>query len=280
MNTCDLSKYPARSRWGLKPQWNRRLLIMAMAGCAATIIGCSHQPPALRESPAPRVVNIDSRTDGVLRTMSQTLSNARSLSFRSDAVMDERVESGQLAQFSRHGRCLIQRPDQLFMESRQGDKTWMLWHRGSTVTVLNKTANTYATSEVPANNDAMLDHLAKQYGVVIPVAELVFPDPYKVLTAEVQSGRFVGTSTVRGVSCDHLLFSQEGVDWQIWIDRNKALPRKIVIDHRNMPGEPQFSAELSDWNLGGPIGADAFTPQLPQGAKKVGMAELFHVEGE
>jgi len=195
--------------------------------------------------------------------------------------MDEVLATGQLAEFSRETRVLLRRPDRLFAEIHSGQDAWLVWYSGSDVTILDKGANTWASVEVPGCIDDMLDDLARKHGLTMPLADLLFADPYKVLTADVLSGEFVGMHQVDEVECAHLLFVQNNVDWQIWIERGEApVPRKVVIDYKNQPGRPQFAAMLSDWNLSAATVDDQFKPVLPKDAGRVELARMLRAERE
>jgi hypothetical protein len=130
----------------------------------------------------------------------------------------------------------------------------------------------------PPTVEAMLDMLALKYGIVLPLADLAFPDPYKVLIENVRRGEYIGMGYVFDTKCHHLAFRQSAVDWQIWIeDGQRALPRKVVITFKDQPAHPQYTAFLSDWKLSAQAddaaaaagAADAFTLKPPAGAKKV-----------
>jgi hypothetical protein len=238
------------------------LLVAGLSG------GCAEQ--------AARPARVDPRADEALRKMSAALGSATAFSFRSVSTMDEPVATGQMAQFSRETRVLVRRPDRVFAEARQDQDELSFWYEGRAVTVVDKASNTYAAVQVPARIDDMLDELANKHGLTLPLADLLFADPYKVLTADVLTGKCVGLHEVGGVKCTHLLFTQENVDWQIWIDAGKEpLPRKIVIDYKTVPGRPEFSAVLSDWDLSPSAEDGRFKPAVPNGAKKVELARLF-----
>ena len=65
----------------------------------------------------------------------------------------------------------------------------------------------------------------------------------------VQSGYLVGARPVNGTACHHLAFSQEAIDWQIWIeDGPMPLPRRLVLTYKDEPGAPQYRAEFT-WEL-------------------------------
>jgi hypothetical protein len=187
-----------------------------------------------------------------------------------------------MSSFSRVSKVVMSRPDKLFVESDRGNKTWLFWHRGTQLTVLDKATNRYATLAVPAPVDKMLDFVADKYGLVLPLTDFLFPDPYKVLTADAQKCTFVGMRRLGSTRCEHLLFTQEDMDWQLWIEGgNPPVLRKIVMDYKTRPGRPQFMAVVSEWNLAAPAEDRLFDPQLPKDAKKVDMSVLVgDVQGE
>jgi hypothetical protein len=239
--------------------------IMLAAGAAG---GCAEK--------ARSCLDIDPRADEALRKMSDTLGGARSFSFRSVATMDAPIETGQLAQFSRDVHIIVRRPDAIFAQSHQGKDVMSLWYQGTNLTVLDKTPNTYATLQVPGQIDAMLDDVAAKQGLTLPLSDFLFSDPYKMLTANAQTGRYVGEHDLDGVKCHHLLFTQEAIDWQIWIDAAKQpVPRKLVIDYKSLTERPQFVAILSDWNLSAPVADGQFKAVVPTNAKKVELAQLL-----
>jgi len=83
-------------------------------------------------------------------------------------------------------------------------------------------------------------------------------------------------NNVNGVPCDHLAFSSAADDFQVWIDHaGKPLPRKVVINHRSIPGSPEYIAFISNWKFPKDIPANRFQPQVPKDAKQI---ELVKVE--
>jgi hypothetical protein len=218
----------------------------------------------------------DPRADAALRKMSAAVGGARSFSFHSVTTMDEPIATGQLAQFSRENHIVVRRPDRIAAEGRQDEDALFLWYEGRNLTVLDKTAKLYATLDVPNRIDAMLKEVAVQHRLTLPMADLLFSDPYRVLTANAYTGRYVGLEKIAGVECHHVLFTQENLDWQMWIDAVGApVPRKFVIDYKSMPERPQFSAVLSDWRLSAATPAEQFKPIIPPDAKKVDISHVL-----
>ena len=103
--------------------------------------------------------------------------------------------------------------------------------------------------------------------------DLAFADPYACLTENVGRGEYVGIGYVFDKKAHHLAFRQPAVDWQIWIeDGGQSLPLKVVITFKDLPGDPQYTAFLSDWNLSAQENESAYKLDLPSNAKQVDFA--------
>jgi len=84
---------------------------------------------------------------------------------------------------------------------------------------------------------------------------------------------------VGDTQCHHLLFEQENIDWQIWIDSGQPpLPRKLVITYKQEPGQPQYVATMDNWDLSPAVSKETFEFTPPADAKAVSMADLVSQE--
>ncbi len=253
-------------------------VVLAALAASALLVGCSASggPTQAGSSGSAVAARIDPQADAALKRMSQALASAQIISFKAHSTMDEPLESGQMGSFTRTSSVVMQRPDKLRAQAHRGDRAWTLWYRGTKLTVLDESKKRYATLEVPGQIDKMFDFMADKYGMVVPLADFMFPNPYAELTEDVLKGEFVGQHRCHGAACDHLLFTQENMDWQIWIDRGTPpVPRKVVMDYKTRPGRPQFVAMLSDWALSSSVDDKLFDAVLPKDAKKVEMSELL-----
>jgi hypothetical protein len=152
---------------------------------------------------------------------------------------------------------------------------------GKTVTLHNRADNVYGSTPAPAATDDMFDMLAEKFGMTLPMSDLLFSNPYKALIGRVRSGRYLGTGYVFETKCHHLAFRQEVVDWELWIeDGPRPLPRKLVITYKEAPGDPQYTAYLSNWNLSADVPDSRFSFAAPPGAKKVGFTEPVDTDPE
>ncbi len=215
---------------------------------------------------------IDPKADEALKRMSETLASAKTFSFQAHSIADQILPDGQKIQLARNQKVTVSRPDKI-RASVVGDLDDLEFvYDGKQVTLLNPREKLYASTDAPDSIDKTLDMLATRYGMAIPLADLVFADPYKSLIEHARSAQDLGLGYVFDTRCLHLAFRQEAVDWQIWIDPGTHLPRKIVITYKEQPGFPQFTAFLSNWNLQAQIPESEFTFTPPAGARKTGFS--------
>ena len=84
---------------------------------------------------------------------------------------------------------------------------------------------------------------------------------------------YASVPAIDGVLCDHYAFRQEGVDWQLWIERgNTPMPRKLVITTTDEETQPQYVAQLT-WNLTPQLDDTIFTFNPPEDAHQIVLRE-------
>jgi hypothetical protein len=229
---------------------------------------------ALRGAPADTAkgkATIDKKADDILKKACAHLAKLKSFRFQVDETVDEVTDDGQKLQFSNHRTAAVRRPARVRVQSTGdtvGDRQF--YYNGKTITLYDKAKNTYTTLKAPRSLDAMIEELHTKHGQSQPLADLLFADPYKVLTEKVTSGGYVGLHKVDGVKCHHLAFRQSALDWQIWIDSgDKPLVRKLVITFKRDAASPQYCARLHHWEEDPDLPDSLFQFKAPKGAKKV-----------
>jgi hypothetical protein len=267
-------------------KWKAVLFSLLGASISTVYIGLAADaadpsPPVAQPAVAPATQpsaarDISPEADRVLRRMSQFLAAQKSFRVHSVATTEQRAADGDLVQVSRNCTIAVQRPGMLAAEARIGPQVRMIWHQGKQLTVLDVPTKKYATIETPERINDMLDLLADKYGVIVPLDDFLYPDPYATLTEHAETGTYVDQQKVGQNDCDHLLFTQANLDWQIWIDAgNQPVPRKIVITYKDAVDKPQFEAVLDQWEIGLPEGSVSFAPKLPTGAEQVAPEALM-----
>jgi hypothetical protein len=220
----------------------------------------------------------EARADRILREMSDYLEATDQFTFRADVTYDTVSVGGQKIQYGGTGEISVHRPDRFRVEHRGDEAEIGVVFDGQTFTLYDASADLYAQKEMKANIDTALDRMFEKFGFSVPTADLIYADPYAALASSVDSGFHVGLHPVRGARCHHLVFSQESIDWQIWIeDGPRPLPRKLLITYKDEPGSPQYAVELSQWDLSPRISDTHFEFDPPASA---GRMEFLPTEEE
>jgi len=224
--------------------------------------------------PLPR--RVDPRADEVLKKMSELLARTPRLALEAEETFDEVYEEAPRVQLTNLRRIALERPGRFAADATGDTLNRAAWYDGRTLSVLNKEQNLYLSVEMPDSVDAVLDKIAEDYGIVVPLSDLLYSDPYATLMEGVLYGDYLGLHQAAGVLCHHLAFSQESIDWQIWIEAgDKPLPRKLVITYLTEPGEPQYEATIRRITLDPKLPEGLFLFEAPEGAKRIELAELL-----
>ena len=167
-------------------------------------------------------------------------------------------------------QVLVRRPDRLMIDTNGDDGQAKIGYDGKTLTVYSATANKYAQMPIIGSIETMLRAASESMGVDFPLADLLADQPGQAFLSGVMSGKQVGEVVIDGQKCNHFFFLQpSGIELELWSDADEhALPRRIAVTYRSIPGEPQFLAQTSDWKLGINPPDDEFVMTIPPGATK------------
>lgn len=232
-------------------------------------------PPPPRAAPqgknaAPQGKNIDPRADRELRRMSDYLGGLDTFSVTGTAVDEVVSTSGEKLQQVSSSQVAVKRPDRLRSDRIGPVADMILRYDGHTISLYGKRTGLYATSPAPPTLDATIDWARDRYGLEAPGADLLFSRPYDVLMDRVTEGRYIGVEPIDGVPCHHLAFREPDVDWQIWIqDGPEPLPRRYVITSKTVPGKPEFTVQLTNWEPHAPLPDQVFRFTPPPGATRI-----------
>jgi hypothetical protein len=146
---------------------------------------------------------------------------------------------------------------------------------GKTLTLFSVGTKRYATLAVSGPIGQMLAEASTKMGMDFPLADLLAENPAAAFLTGVTAGYAVNTVSIDGVQCLHTFFEQPpGLELELWTEKNeRALPRRLIVTYRSLPGEPRFIAALSDWKIGiNPPDSD-FEFRVPEGATKVELGQ-------
>jgi hypothetical protein len=240
-------------------RWRPSLWVVAAALVLAAPTGDA-AAPAAEPSPPP-----SSRE--VLRSMSETLQAAQRMSFHVELNFDEVLDDGQKVQYAGAADVKLRKPNGLSVDYRDDLSAKQLWYDGKSLTLYDPGAGVYATAAAPPDVEQAVDQFERDYGVFLPLSEIVIGDPYQKALDRAVSGKYLGIHDVDGTPCHHVAFVGENLDFQLWVDQGKkAVPRKVVVTYKLEPGSPQYMANLMDWNLDAKLSDSDFEKRVPADA--------------
>lgn len=252
-------------------------VIISLAIVAAGLCGgCDESAKVSSGDQSIMSAGIEPKVKDILKSMSDTLNAADAFEFTALQVYDIPLTSGQIIQGHCRSQIRVRRPDKVSCISCDDRGYLNVWHNRSRFFVVKPKEGIYAESTCPTTNEQFIGYLANRYSLVMPVADLIFKDCYKILLTNVERGEYLGKVRLGKTLCHHLAFRQANIDWQIWIDaEEKPLPHKLVITYKNEPGTPRHVAMLKKWNLSPKFAENTFTPKIPDGARATEMEEMF-----
>jgi hypothetical protein len=205
-----------------------------------------------------------------VQEMGRTLSQ-KNFSFRAQTIRVYQDTDGQPLHIFHVMKVVARRPDRLAVHVTGDDGSTELLYDGKTATIFGVDRKKYASISAPKTIAAMLDEVSDRLGVDFPLADLLTPAPAKAFLSGVTTGKEVNTVTIDGVPYRHLFFTQPpGMELELWVTKdNRALPRRLIVTYRLLPGQPNFIAEFSDWNFTGHPAESEFVFQPPAGATRV-----------
>lgn len=213
---------------------------------------------------------IDPNATRILQSMSAYLAATPAFSVNTDIGWDVVTPNGQKLQLSSVATVAVQRPGSFFIQRRGPVAQAEFIFDGKTLTVHGKRSNVYTQMAAPGTIDNAIRVFESQTGFPAPGADLLFANPYAILSEGVESSTYLGTAYVNGVECHHLAFREADVDWQLWVQTgDRPLPLKYTITSKWQTAAPQYEIRLRDWNTKPQFNADRFTFTAPVGARQL-----------
>lgn len=181
---------------------------------------------------------------------------------------DEKIEFGEQRE------VLLQRPDKLrIVETASDGEGERVLFDGKTITVFNGDAKVFAQTAQPGTIDDSVVYFVRDLHMRLPVAPMLLTGFADDLQRRITSIDYVGRTSFLGKPAYQIAVRSAQVDFQMWIsDAPQPLPLRVVITYRSEPGQPQFRADFSKWNLTPSIGGGDFTFTPPSDARKIAYA--------
>ncbi len=225
---------------------------------------------SLAPGPVMSAEGINPDADKILKSMATYLGGTKTFSMNADIDYEVVTHDGQKLQLSSFATVVIERPGKFHIQRKGMIANAEFIFDGKTLTLHGKNLNVYAQMEVPGTIDDAIRVYELETGIPAPGADLLFADPYAILSSGVENSAYLGIAYVNGVECHHLTFREAEVDWQLWVQAGDApLPMKYVITTKWHTAAPQYEVRLRNWNTKPRIKAGQFTFSVPKGAKRL-----------
>jgi hypothetical protein len=231
-------------------------------------------PPQAEKSAAPasEAAAATSEPDPfqVVQKMCDFLKSQQQFSYKAEVADDQVYQGGKKLQYGIDIETFVRRPDRLRVNAAGDLVDKQFYFDGKTITLYDKNDKVYGTLDVPPNIESALDKASKEFGVRVALTDLASPKLCDLIRKKATHSLYVGLHKVRGVPCHHLAFDSADVQVQFWIDAGEQpVPRKVVMNYKTLPGEPEWMAYLSDWNFSPQLSDSLFSFTPPQGTEKI-----------
>jgi len=243
----------------------KRLIAARGVALGAMALSLIVSTDALAQAPA-----VDPAAVQKMKRMSDFLEAQQQFSVETQSIVEEIGFSGHRVDYDLTANVVVKRPNKLSAVRTGELMNEHLFYDGKTLTLYRPADKTYASATAPDTIERMIDFARETVGILLPAADLVYRGAYPLMMQDVSLAAVVGKATIGGVSCDHLLFSRPGVDFQIWIAAGeKPWPCKYVVTETDTPTKLSITTFLSGWNFS-PVVQDAkFTFVPPKDARAI-----------
>lgn len=231
---------------------------LGFAICLSALTGASAQS----NGDGADVAVVEPEALDALNRMGAYLRSLTSFAVVADSTRDDIAETGETIEYASRVTMKARLPDRLRVDVSSDRNERQFFYDGDRVVIYAPAVGAYAGFAAGATIREALETASADYALELPLADLFVwgtPEDDKGLLTDAFS---VGPSRIGGEDCEHFVFRQEGIDWQLWVREGDApLPCRLVITSTDEEARPRYSATL-DWDLEAGI-ADSdfvFTP--------------------
>jgi hypothetical protein len=216
-----------------------------------------------------------------MKRMSEFLEGQKQFSVDTQSIVEELRFSGHRVDYDLSANVVVKRPDKL-SAARTGElMNETLVYDGKTLTLYRPAEKTFATAPAPGTIEKMIDFARETVGVLLPAADLVYRGAYPLMMQDVSLAAVVGKTVIDGVTCEHLLFSRPGVDFQVWIAEGaKPWPCKYVVTETDTPTKLSITTFLNNWNFSPVVQDTKFSFVPPKDARAIPMPHQAAVDSD
>jgi hypothetical protein len=231
--------------------------------------------PAMAQTPDPSTAAtaVDANAMAALVRMGAYLRTLKSFEVKATTSTEYVLADGQKSARDGSTHLVARMPDRLRINVTSDRQDRLYLYNGKEFTLFAQRLGYYAVVPAPATVRQVADQLYDKYGIAVPLEDLFLWGSPGWSTSAISAASDLGPSQIDGTTCQHYGFRQDGLDWQIWIQKGDSpLPRKLLMTTTTDAARPQHTAVYA-WNLAPSFNDAAFTFVPPSDAHKIVLAE-------
>lgn len=206
----------------------------------------------------------------ILQRMCRYVSERETFLAVAETTNDQIGADGVRVQVSSRRKLHVKRPDLVAVDVTGDTGARRIVYDGKAVSMLDRKQHYYSIIPVPGTIDTALDKLAQDYGIVVPLEDLMYTDLYERMIARVSTGQYLGLHKVGSHECHHLVFAAGTSNWELWVQEgDQPIPRKLSIDYGRGADRARYSATMIGWNSSPSFDEDTFEFKVPESAKQL-----------
>ena len=215
------------------------------------------------------------RGETMLRQMSQHAAEYKVFSYTAEEHREKVQPGGAKTTETSTRHITVRRPNALALTGDQSSA----WYDGKAVTFVSHRHKAWARGPMPPTLDEAIDFLSAEYAVQLPTADLLYSNPYDALMTPDTKGGWVDVQNVGDTPCDHLVYSQDVVDWEIWLTQGeRRMPKQMKLTYKKEPGAPSTRVVFSEFNPSPQVSDDTFVAKVPDGYGRIKVMRHATVE--
>jgi hypothetical protein len=241
---------------------------------AVTCVVVAHSPSVAAAQATPPNSAIDPDAITALNDMGAYLRGLKEYQVKARVTSDDVLTDGQRIQYTSATDMLVRNPDRLLANvvNDRIERTFL--YDGKSFTLWAPRVSYYATVDAPATIRELLTRLDEKYEIEMPFVDLFLWGTPKSSVADIKAATDIGPSVVENITCEQYAFRQDGLDWQIWIQKGShPLPLKLVLTTLTDEARPQHMVVYT-WNLAPSFNDAAFVFVPPPDAKKITFMDM------
>jgi hypothetical protein len=240
----------------------QQILGLLAAGALLGATACNRTPEVLTPEAAA------AKGDTLLREMSKNIAARQTFAYTADERREQVGQGGAKTEIKATRRVIVRRPNGVAFTGTGDRGETAGWYDGKQLTLVSNREKVWARGPMPPTLDEALDFLAAEYAVHMPTADLLYSSPYDALMTKDTTGGWVDVQKIGDLSCDHLAYKQQVVDWEIWLDQERHMPCQLKITYKSDPGQPSTTVTYHPLETP-PVTDETFVAKVPEGYQRI-----------